>query len=241
MNYGLQLYSVRDFTGNDLPGTLKKVAEMGYEFVEFAGFFGYTDVQIKAMLDENGLKAYATHCGTGMLLPENIDETIRFHKGIGCGNFIIPGDDFSTNAKIDRFIDIMNFAQPKLLENGIKLHYHNHSSEFFPNSEGRFVHTELEKRTNMLFEIDTYWVYNADLDPIATLERLKDRIEVIHLRDGLKGGIPTALGEGKAPVLDVLKKAKELGFKMIVEAENEDPDGLAVVKRCIDWLKKVDG
>lgn len=241
MDYGLQLFSVRDFTEKDLPGTLKKVADMGYKFVEFAGFFGYSDVQIKAMLDENGLTAYSTHCGTGMLLPENIDETIRFHKGIGCSNFIIPGDDLSTRDKLDRFIGIVNAALPKLKANGIDLHYHNHSFEFLPNQDGIIVHSEIEKRTDILFEIDTYWVYNAGNDPVATLERLKNRIKVIHLKDGLKNGVPKSLGEGEAPVYDVLKKAKELGFKMVVEAENTDPDGISVVKRCIDWLKKVDG
>ncbi|MBP5311659.1 MAG: sugar phosphate isomerase/epimerase [Clostridia bacterium] len=240
MEYGLQLFSVRDFTDKDLPGTLTKVAEMGYKFVEFAGFFGYSDVAVKAMLDMNGLKASGTHSGTAGLLPENIDESIRFHKGIGCSNYIIPGDDLSTKEKLDRFIEIVNEAQPKLLANGIKLHYHNHSHEFYPNLDGLYIHEELEKRTSILFEIDTYWAFNADKDPVAMLERLKDRIEVIHLKDGFKGGIGKSLGQGEAPVLKVLEKAKELGLTVVVESEGLDPDGLSESKRCIDFLKAAD-
>lgn len=241
MDYGLQLFSVRDFTDKDLPGTLARVAEMGYKYVEFAGFFGYSDVAVKAMLDMNGLYASGTHSGTAGLLPENIDESIRFHKGIGCANYIIPGDDLSTREKLDRFIDTVNSAMPKLLENGIKLHYHNHSHEFYPNADGLFIHEELEKRTSMLFEIDTFWAFNAGRDPVEMLERLKDRVEVIHLKDGLKGGAGRSLGQGEAPVLKVLEKARELGLTVVVESEGLDPDGLSESGRCIDFLKSLKG
>ncbi len=239
MDYGLQLFSVRDFTEKDLPGTLDKVAAMGYKMVEFAGFFGYSDKAVKAMLDMNGLKASGTHSGTGGLLPENIDESIRFHKGIGCSNYIIPGDDLSTAEKLDRFIEIVNAAQGKLLENGINLHYHNHSHEFFPNADGQIIHEELEKRTSMLFEIDTFWAFNAGKDPVEMLERLKDRVKVIHLKDGFKGGIGKSLGQGEAPVVAVLEKAKELGLTVVVESEGLDPNGIEESRRCIEFLKSL--
>lgn len=239
MEYGLQLFSVRDFTDKDLPGTLEKVAGMGYKYVEFAGFFGYSDKDIKAMLDKNGLIASGTHSGTGGLLPENIEESIRFHKGIGCTNYIIPGDDLSTKEKLDRFIETVNLARPVLLKNGIKLHYHNHSHEFFPNADGLFIHEELEKRTDILFEIDTFWAFNAGKDPVEMLERLKDRTEIIHLKDGFKGGAGKSLGEGEAPVPAVLKKARELGLTVVVESEGLDPDGISESRRCIDYLKKM--
>ena len=215
---------------------------MGYKFVEFAGFFGYSDTDVKAMLDANGLKASGTHSWTGCLLPENIRETIRFHKGIDCENFIIPGDDLSTAEKLDRFINILNTAKPILEANGIKLHYHNHSAEFYPNLDGLVPLDELEKRTDILFEIDTYWAFNADKDPVALLERLKKlgRIEVIHIKDGLKGGICKDLGEGEASVPAVLKKAKELGLTVIVEPEGLNPNGIEESKRCINYLKNLD-
>ena len=63
MKYGLQMYSVRDVTDKDLAGALKKVAEMGYGIVEFAGFFGHEAAEVKAMLDEYGLECLSTHSG----------------------------------------------------------------------------------------------------------------------------------------------------------------------------------
>ena len=63
MNYGLQLYSVRDITGTDLAGSLEQVAALGYRFVEFAGFFGHSAEDVKNMLDKNGLAVSGTHTG----------------------------------------------------------------------------------------------------------------------------------------------------------------------------------
>jgi sugar phosphate isomerase/epimerase len=127
-----------------------------------------------------------------------------------------------------------------LAERGIALHYHNHSHEFHPNGDGQLIHKELECRTGILFELDTYWAFNAGLDPVAMMERLSDRIKVIHLKDGNEKGEGFSLGQGKAPVKAVREKAIELGVEMVVESETLSPDGLSEVKRCIDYLKTLD-
>ncbi len=238
MDYGLQLYSVRDVSEKDMNVTLRAVSEMGYEFVEFAGFFGHSSKEISDMLTRYNLYASGTHSGVGGLLPENIEESIRFHREIGCENYIIPGADISTGAKLSEFIKLVNYAQPILEGEGIKLHFHNHTAEFLPNKDGRYAHYELEKKTQILFEIDTYWAYEANRDPVALLDRLKDRISVIHLKDGI-GKEARSLGEGNAPVLNVISKARELGLRMVVESEGLRPTGLEESKRCIDFLKTV--
>ena len=237
MNYGLQLYSVRDSASKDMDKTLREVAAMGYEFVEFAGFFDHPAEKIREMLDKYNLKASGTHSKPIGIAPENIEESIRYHKIIGCENYIIPGADLKTGRKLSDFIKLVNEAQPVLEAEGIKLHFHNHFSEFQPNEDGRYAHYELEKKTKINFEIDTYWAYYAGRDPIALLDRLKDRISVVHLKDGIaRAG--KALGEGDAPVLDVIAKAKELNLAMVVESEGLDPTGLEEVARCIEFLKK---
>lgn len=237
MNYGLQLYSVRDSASVDMDKTLREVAAMGYEFVEFAGFFDHPAEKIREMLDKYNLKASGTHSKPIGIAPENIEESIRYHKIIGCENYIIPGADLKTGRKLSNFISLVNEAIPVFEAEGMKLHYHNHSHEFLPNEDGRYSHYELEKKTAVNFEIDTYWAFEAGRDPIALLERLKDRISVIHLKDGI-GRSGRALGEGNAPVLDVIAKAKELNLAMVVESEGLDPTGLEEVARCIEFLKK---
>lgn len=237
IEYGLQLFSVRDVTDKDMEGALKAVAEMGYKYVEYAGFFGHPAEKIKEWQDKYGLLCSGTHTGWGEILPENIEATIAYHKTIGNKHIIIPGADLGTLEKIMDFCAVMNKAQLRLAKEGISLGYHNHSHEFMVMPWGSTIHSELEKRGTFDFEIDTFWAFNAGIDPLATLDRLSGRIKVIHLKDGFKGGVGKALGEGEAPVLAVREKAITMGLRMVVESEGLDPTGLEEVKRCIDFLK----
>ena len=240
MEYGLQLYSVRDITGQDLAGAMQKVASLGYRFVEFAGFFGHSAEDVKAMLDQNGLTVSGTHTGWQELTADRIDETIAYHKAIGNKNIIIPGADLSTREKLDDLIHLINEAQPKLAKAGIALGYHNHAHEFQPTGYGALIHEELEAKTQVEFEIDTYWAYVAGLDPVALLERLGNRVRVIHLKDGFADGRGMALGEGTAPVAAVREYAIAHGLAMVVESETCQPTGIEEVGRCMAYLNRLD-
>ena len=239
MEYGIQMFSLRDITGKDLDGALKAVAEMGYQSVEFAGFFGHSAEEVKAMLDKYNLRCSGTHSGLGDLL-NDFEGTVKYHQTIGNHNYIIPGHDLSTKEKLDTFIAQVNELAPKLKEYGISLGYHNHSHEFETMPEGYQIHKELEERADVFFELDTYWAYVAKLDPVATMERLGDRIRVIHLKDGDPNGHGCSLGQGSAPVKAVREKAIELGYEIVVESEGLDPTGKEEVQRCIDFLHSLD-
>ena len=239
MDYGLQLYSVRDVTGTDLEGTLKKVAEIGYRYVEFAGFFGHSAEEVKAMLDRYGLIVSGTHSGLGDL-DADFAGTVKYHKIIGNTNYIVPGAPTWTAAELDETIEKLNKYQPMLEAEGIRLAYHNHDGEFKPNADGQIPHEEMERRTNIDFQIDTFWAFVAGKDPVEVITRLKDRVHVIHLKDGLRNGHGYALGEGEAPVAAVRAKAIELGMHMVVESETLQPDGISEATRCINYLKSLE-
>lgn len=240
IEYGLQMYSVRDLTKEDLEGALRQVAELGYSFVEFAGFFGHSAGDVKKMLDTYGLRVSGTHTPWQELAPDRLAETIAYHKELGNTNIIIPSADMSTPEKLDAFIDLVNDVQPKLAAEGISLAYHNHDGEFVPNGFGVITHTELEKRTNVEFEIDTYWAYVARRNPVEELERLKHRIRVIHLKDGFADRKGMALGEGTAPVAAVREYALKNGLCMVVESETCQPTGIEEVGRCIRYLRSLE-
>ncbi|MBR7185264.1 MAG: sugar phosphate isomerase/epimerase [Clostridia bacterium] len=240
MQYGLQLYSLRDMTGEDFEGALRTVAELGYSSVETAGFFGHSAEEVAAMLDRYHLTISSSHTGWRELTPDKLPETIRYHKTLGNPSIIVPGADLSTPAKLDAFIDLLNDAEPKLAAEGIALGYHNHDHEFMPNSWGILPHSEIERRTRVELQIDTYWAYVAGLDPVETITRLRDRIRSIHLKDGDLQKKGFALSEGAAPVAAVRKKAIALGFGMIVESEGCDPTGAEEIGRCIRYLRKLD-
>ena len=234
--YGIQMYSVRDITEKNMEGALKGLSEMGYKYVEFAGFFGIPAAEIRAMLDRYGLEVSGTHTGWKEVA-ERFDETVAYHKAIGNTDIIVPGADLSTQAKLDEFIAFANEFQPKLAKEGIRLGYHNHAHEFKPNVDGSMIHDQLVYRTNLDIEVDTFWAYVGMGHPIELLERLKDRIHVIHIKDGFADGKGMPLGKGEAPVAEVYKKALEMGALMVVESETLTPDGMTEAKICIDYLK----
>ncbi len=239
MKYGIQMYSLRDITGDDLEGALKAVAEMGYKQIEFAGFFGHTADEINDMLKKYDLELIGTHSGWEDLR-DNYEETLAFHKAIGNKRYVIPGADISKKEKLDKFIDFVNDIIPKLKAEGIELGYHNHAHEFIPTEEGIYIHSELQNRTNLFFEVDTYWAFVAGKDPIAELERLGDRVKMVHLKDGTPDGNGLSLGSGSAPAAAVKAYAQAHGLDIVVESEGCNPTGIEEVSRCMDFLKSLD-
>ena len=238
MEYGLQMYSLRDITGEDLKGALKKVSEIGYKGVEFAGFFGHPAEEVKGWLQEFGLRVTGTHTSYD-LLANDFDATVAYHKAIGCDTLIVPGADISNAKAVEELVNNMNKWQPLLEKEGISLQYHNHHREFLPNDDGQIPIEELYKRTNIKFEIDTYWAFVAKRDPVEIITRMKDRMTHIHLKDGNGGYTGFSLGMGTAPVKAVWERAKELGLYMVVESEGCDPDGVSEVTRCFRYLESL--
>lgn len=247
MKYGLQLYSVRDAAEQDFEHALKSVAEMGYDMVESAGFFNHSAEEVKAMLDHYGLTLCSTHTGYKALF-NDFENTLEFHKKVGCSNIILPSAPFSTKEEMDYTVACINRYQPIIEAEGMKLHYHNHSKEFWKNKDGLIAEDELAKRTNVMFELDTFWVFNAGLRAVEVMEQYRDRLAFIHLKDGIPVDLKDpaskasgrSVGSGKAPVEEVRKKAMEMGLNIVIESEGLDPTGLEEAKRCIDFLRALD-
>jgi sugar phosphate isomerase/epimerase len=239
MEYGVQMYSVRDITNTDLKGALAAVARQGYAFVEFVGFFGGSAGEINQWLKENNLRVSGTHTGLKELL-ENLEETIAYHQAIGNPRIIIPYAELDCQAKIDAFVEHVNLLAPRLESAGIRLGYHNHSHEFKVNPDGSQAFEQLLYRTTLDLEIDTFWAYAAEVDSVALLDRIKARVPVIHIKDGYAGGEGMPLGRGTAPVKAVYEKAKALGIPMVVESETLTPSGLDETEICIGYLKSLE-
>ncbi len=241
---GLQLYSVRDAMKQNLPATVEKVAKMGYDAVEFAGFYGYSAKDIKKILDDNGLKVFGTHTGLADLTDDKLEETMDYMREIGNTNITIPGAPIGTKGQQRKTIARINAVQPILEQNGFTLSFHNHSREFQKKLFTPVFYPQLLEQTNVHLEIDTFWAFNAGQNPIDMMEQLTSRIRLIHLKDGFKqkigkGAEGMSLGQGEAPVREVLKRATELGFLIVVESETQKPDGISEVQRCIDFLKSL--
>ena len=240
MEYGLQLYSVRDALRQDYRATLQAVAALGYKNVETIPVDGVTPGQVRAWCGELGLRVSGTHTGASALLPDQLEKTIAGHQEMGCGLLIIPGHDLSTAQKIEEFAALVNRVQPVLSQAGITLAYHNHRIEFAPNADGQIIYEELLRRTGLRMQLDICLAYQAGQDPLAWMDRLGSRLVSLHLKDGHPEGQDCPLGRGAAPVRAAWEKARARSVPMVVESETQDPDGITEARVCMDYLRNLE-
>lgn len=184
---GVQLYSVRDDLANDFEGTLRKIKDMGYDYVELAGFFDKSAEEVKAVLDEIGLIPVSVHQGNQIFMEKGM-EAVEYLKEVGVKYCAIPwyekeklkGTDKWENTKKEfkEYSDALKSV-------GIKLLYHNHDFEF-EKADGKYkidaIYEELGLDT-IEPEFDTCWVKYAGEDPCKYIEKYSGHVEVLHLKD----------------------------------------------------------
>lgn len=233
MDYSIQLFSVRDFMAKDVEGTIKQLAEMGYKCVEPCGFYDKTAEEFKAICDKYSMKISGCHLYHDAL--KNDNDMLEYMKAIGCPAYISPCAIYSNRAEVEELVDLYNTLPKKVNDFGLQFQYHNHDLEFLPNKDGIYTHIELQKRTNILFQLDVYWIYRAGINPMYVLEQLEERIGSIHLRDGdMKHTTP--LGQGEVDIAGIVKWAKERNIPMTVETETSAARQMDEAKECIEYL-----
>ncbi|MDQ0801451.1 sugar phosphate isomerase/epimerase [Arthrobacter sp. SLBN-112] len=214
MSYSLQLYTLRDAIQEDLPGTIKKVAEIGFTQVEPYNFVA-TAKELGAALKENGLTAPSGHAP---LLSADQDEIFAAAKELGIATVIdpfLPAEHWQDAETIRATAEKLNAAAKKGAEYGIRVGYHNHAWELESTIEGK---TALEYFEGLLapevvLEVDTYWVAVGGQDPAELVARLGGRVKLIHIKDGpinREKAAQLPAGQGSIPVLDVMAAAKSL-------------------------------
>ena len=237
MKIALQMYSVRDAVKDkqSLFAALKKVREMGYEGVEFAGCFGADAGDLKACLKELGLTAVGCHEPLRNIEAGNIDEMLSFYQQVGVENFVCAFAPAGTAEEVKHLCEQMAVIKEKAEKLGMKVGYHNHAHEFKMVGDSR----PIDKIAACCpLELDTYWSFVAREDNRSFIRGRKDQIGLIHLKDGSTDGKPCAIGEGAADIQAVLEASKEIGMQwVIVENDNPVPDGFSDVNRSINTLK----
>ena len=184
---GIQLFGVRNSMQQDFEGTLKAIAEMGYEYVEFAGYYGKTKEELKEVLDKYGLKCVSVHQGLDFY-DEDADSAAEFLKYFGVKYSVAPWYDKAKLAGNDAWKDTVErfIKVGKVLKaHGMKLGYHNHEFEF-ETYEGKYLHDyifEAIDEDKIVPELDTCWVRYAGLDPANLIRKYKGRVEIVHLKD----------------------------------------------------------
>ncbi|MDQ3702941.1 MAG: sugar phosphate isomerase/epimerase [Chloroflexota bacterium] len=241
----LQLYSVRDECARDLPGTLKAVADMGYDGVEFAGYYGRSAPELRAMLDDLGLKVAGTHTGLKTVLDEELPQTIAFNQALGNRYLVVPGlpperrDSRQAWLETARIFDGVA-AQVEPL--GMRVGYHNHAVEFQPlDGENPWDTLFSNTRPSVIMQLDLGNARHGGADPVPYLEKYPGRATTVHLKDYSSTNDKALLGEGDIPWDDVFRLCESTAGTQwyIVEQESYAYPPLECVRRCRENLKKM--
>lgn len=241
----VQLYSVRDDAKQDLAGVLKAIAKMGYDGVEFAGFYGHDAKSVKAMLDEYGLKAEGAHVGIETLMGDELERSIEFHATIGNSYLIVPGlnDNYtSTRAGWLKAANILNDVAKKLKPHGMYTGYHNHWIEF-KELEGELPWDTFFGNTDhdVIMQFDTGNALHGGADAAPFIERYPGRALSVHLKEHSATNPTALIGEGDVPWETVLGLCERVGGTKwyVVEQESYAYSPMECIDRCLQNVRKM--
>lgn len=243
---GLQLYSVKQLTKKDFIGTLKTVAGMGYDGVEFAGFFGVTAKELKKVLKELNLQPCGSHTPVN-LLERELDALIEYNLKIGNRYIICPAlpEEMRDNESAwKKTAELFNKIGQKCRDSNIQFGYHNHAYEF-EKFNGKYAFDILGENTDpelVFMEIDTYWVEYTGLRSVDFMKKYPDRLPLIHIKDmkSREERINTEVGNGVMDFVEISKLAKKYGTKWyIVEQEQFEIPQEESIMQSITYLKKI--
>ena len=240
----LQLYSVRDDCKADLPKTLKAVAEMGYDGVEFAGYHGFGAGDLAAMLRDNGLRAAGAHAGIDSLLGDELRKSAEFHNAIGNRFLIVPGLPAEYTISVSawrRTADVFNDVAGKLKPFGILTGYHNHHTEFTVTPEGMPWEVFLDNTADdVVMQADTGNALAGGVDITSYVRRYPGRARSVHLKDYANGEYPL-LGRGAFNWQPFFDACEDVGGTewYIVEQESYPYPPLECARRCLETYQSM--
>ncbi|HTQ97322.1 MAG TPA: sugar phosphate isomerase/epimerase family protein [Candidatus Acidoferrum sp.] len=242
---GIEMYSVRDELKKDPQGTVKAIAAMGYQGLEFyAPYFEWSPQQAKDMkklLDDLGIRCFSTHNDSTYMNKENIQKAADLNLILG-GKYVVMASS-QPKPGLDGWKEIaeaLNFAGEKLEASGLKAGYHNHETEFKPVDGVRPMEV-LAKNTKptVMLQLDVGTCLEAGSDPVAWIKANPGRIHSLHVKDWSPDpgkGFSVLFGEGAADWKAIFAAAESVGGAeyYLMEQEGSRYSELETAKKCLE-------
>lgn len=221
---GLQLYTLRSVMDEDFRGTMEQLARIGYDEVEFAGYYDRSPEEIGALLEELGLTSPATHIPLERIRKAP-DAVIRTAKTIGHQYVVCP---YLSEAERTSLADYRQVAEEfsafgqRCTEAGLQFAYHNHDFEFTEMNGTRPYDVLLEETDpeHVQMELDLYWIVEAGPDPLDYIGQNPDRYPLCHVKDRGPDGGMVAVGSGTIDFAAIFREANFQHY--FVEHDNPD-------------------
>lgn len=226
---GVQLYTVRNEMAKDFEGSLKQIAGIGYEQVEFAGYYNHEPKQVRALLDRLGLEAPSAHVPLKDVR-ENMSRVIDGAKIIGHRYLICPylmENERKTLDQYKEYAALFNKAGEACKKTGIQFGYHNHDFEFMA-IDGRMPFDLLLAETDrnlVKIELDLYWTVKAKQNPVAFMKKNPGRFAAFHVKDmdNTEKGFFTEVGRGVINFKEIFQAGRQAGVDLFIVEQDQTP------------------
>jgi sugar phosphate isomerase/epimerase len=246
MGIGLQMYTVREDTAKDFRGTLRKIADMGYEGVEFAGYGDIPAQEMREVLDSLGLQAFGSHVGLAKL-EDDLAGEIEYLKTIGAKYAVVPHLNEEQRRDWNKLFEQFKIIGEEMKKHDLIFAYHNHAFEFEEKLQGNYVFDEMFTQVNsdlLKVEMDIGWVQYAGEEPVQYIHKYSGKLPLLHLKDFRKSepGTPidtVELGQGDLNLTKVIQAASDADVEwLIVEQDRCANPPLQSVETSLNWIKE---
>ncbi|MCZ7644192.1 MAG: sugar phosphate isomerase/epimerase [Planctomycetota bacterium] len=241
----VQVYSVRKEAEADLPGVLKQIGKMGYEGVEFAGYYGHSAKDLRKMLDDNGLKCAGTHIKLDTLLGDELPKTVEFNKVIGNKFLIVPGLQEQYRGSKDAWkktAGIFNEIAERLKPHKMFTGYHNHTVEFQP-LDGELPWDTFFGNTkkDVVMQVDTGNALHGGANVVPFVSKYPGRALTVHLKEYAAGRDKALIGEGDVDWTSCFDLCESVGATewYIIEQESYAFPPMECIDKCLQNVKKL--
>jgi sugar phosphate isomerase/epimerase len=243
----LQLYTVREETARDMPATLRRISEIGYPAVEFAGYGNLAPQDLKAILDDLGLRTSGAHVPLDSWAtdPETV---LADMQALDCAHAVLPSAPAELRedeTSVARLAEDLNRWGELCRREGVALSYHNHDFEFAPLGAMTMWDVLIRETDPALvgLELDLYWVKYAGTDPETVLRDVGDRVSLVHLKDMAPDDTLSDLpvGEGTLPWTTLLQAADAAGVEWYIAEQDNPRDALEDVRISFRYLQGLAG
>ncbi|MBT1632621.1 sugar phosphate isomerase/epimerase family protein [Curtobacterium flaccumfaciens] len=238
----VQLYTVRDALSADLPGTLQRIADIGYTNVEAFGFVDNAD-ELAAALRDAGLAAPSGHARLLDAGEQDLERIFHASTTLGFGTLIDPHIDesrWTTREDVEAIARELSALAPRAADHGLLLGYHNHAFEFSNRIDGVSAYEVFADALSddVVLELDTYWVQVGGDDPVAVIGKYGDKVQFLHVKDGdgsHDDKQQVAVGNGIMPIRDIIAAAPDALH--VVELDDHEGDVFQAVADSYTFLE----
>lgn len=241
---GVQLYTLRKEMEVDFEGTLRKVAALGYDELEFAGLYGRDPRTVKALVTRLGMDAVSSHIFWSDLKKDPA-AAIAETKALGARYMVLawlPLKQRDTIVKWKEWIIFLNKVGKLADQAGVKFAYHNHEFEFQP-IDGVLPYDLMLEQLDPQYidlELDLYWTALAGVDPIQLFKDNPGRFTMFHVKDmNQHDDSMVDVGSGRIDFAAIFTQQELSGAKHYFVEHDSSAQPLVTLKNSINYLQEL--